>query len=129
AGCPFGSAAGRGRSAAALGSGQPVGDGGRCGARGAATGATPSPRPRTRHRAGSVRLARPGVVAALCVAATLAVQPVPARADAVREKQWHLGFLKVAAAQGYSQGEGIAVAVIDSGVDANHPDLRGNVLA
>lgn len=76
-----------------------------------------------------MRLARPGVVAALCVAATLAVQPVPARADAVREKQWHLGFLKVAEAQRYSQGQGITVAVIDSGVDANHPDLRGNVLA
>jgi type VII secretion-associated serine protease mycosin len=75
-----------------------------------------------------VRLARFGVAVAFCVAATLAVPALPANADATRDRQWHLGFLKVAEAQKYSQGEGVTVALVDSGVDANHPDLRGNVL-
>ncbi len=52
----------------------------------------------------------------------------PARADATRDAQWYLKTLKVAEAHKLSQGEGITVAVIDTGVDANHPDLRGNVL-
>jgi type VII secretion-associated serine protease mycosin len=76
-----------------------------------------------------VRLARIGVAVALCAAATLSVQPVPAHADATRDRQWHLRFLRVAEAHRYSQGQGITVAVIDSGVDASHPDLRRNVMA
>jgi type VII secretion-associated serine protease mycosin len=71
--------------------------------------------------------------AALC-AATLGVlaattlSPAPAQADSTRDGQWYLKTLDVAAAQKVTQGEGIVVAVIDTGVDANHPDLKGNVL-
>ncbi|MEV4618003.1 type VII secretion-associated serine protease mycosin [Asanoa sp. NPDC049573] len=50
-----------------------------------------------------------------------------AHADEVREKQWHLRSLNVAASHKISQGSGVTVAVIDSGVDL-HPDLRDNVL-
>lgn len=75
-----------------------------------------------------MRFVRLGAAASLVVAASLVAQPAPAHADATRDKQWHLGFLKVAEAHTHSQGEGVTVAVIDTGVNAQHIDLRGNVL-
>lgn len=51
-----------------------------------------------------------------------------AHADVIRESQWHLGFLHVPAAMSYSDGSGVTVAVVDTGVDAMHPDLAGAVL-
>ncbi|WP_204007233.1 S8 family serine peptidase [Virgisporangium aurantiacum] len=53
--------------------------------------------------------------------------PGIAVADNVRDAQWHLSFLGMRDAQLASRGEGVAVAVIDSGVDASHPDL-GNAI-
>ncbi|MDG6108554.1 S8 family serine peptidase [Dactylosporangium aurantiacum] len=57
------------------------------------------------------------------------VAPRAAHADSVRERQWWINSLKVAQAQKVAQGDGVVVAVIDSGVDATHPDLNGAVLA
>ncbi len=65
----------------------------------------------------------------LVATALSALLPVaPADADEVRDLQWHLRFLDVAAAHRISQGTGVVVAVVDTGVDAAHPDLTGNVL-
>jgi type VII secretion-associated serine protease mycosin len=52
----------------------------------------------------------------------------PAFADSIREQQWHLEALNVAAAQKITKGDGVTVALIDTGVKANHRDLAGNVV-
>ncbi|TDC69588.1 hypothetical protein E1200_08140 [Actinomadura sp. GC306] len=68
-----------------------------------------------------------GAVAAVALAGTW-LAPVPAHADAVRELQGPVHYkLGMKAAWQVSKGEGVTVAVVDSGVDPNHPDLKGAV--
>ncbi|HEX5741070.1 MAG TPA: S8 family serine peptidase, partial [Pilimelia sp.] len=45
-----------------------------------------------------------------------------------RRQQWQLDSLEAPAAWRHATGAGVTVAVIDSGVDAGHPDLAGAVL-
>lgn len=42
--------------------------------------------------------------------------------------QWAVSSLRLALAHGYSQGAGVRVAVLDTGVDAAHPALQGRLL-
>lgn len=49
-------------------------------------------------------------------------------APATPIKQWHLERLSAAQAWAASTGTGVTIAVIDSGVAAQHPDLEGRVL-
>ena len=67
-------------------------------------------------------------VAMTALVAGVVVAPSPAAADQVRDDQWHLNYLQVPRAHELSQGDGMTVAVLDSGVDGDHPDLAGNVL-
>ena len=53
---------------------------------------------------------------------------LPIKADSVRDEQWQLTELQAKTAWRYSTGAGVIVAVIDSGVDASHEDLVGQVL-
>ncbi|MFI6231668.1 type VII secretion-associated serine protease mycosin [Micromonospora echinospora] len=67
------------------------------------------------------------VVAGLAL--TAAGTPVPAVAAAPGlERQWHLDALRVTEAHRISTGEGVTVAVVDTGVYAEHPDLAGRIL-
>jgi type VII secretion-associated serine protease mycosin len=70
------------------------------------------------------RLGLVGLVVALVAPAPAAA----AHADQVRDAQWHVPYLDLATAHQVTRGEGVTVAIIDSGVDATHPDLRDNVL-
>lgn len=64
----------------------------------------------------------------LTAVSLLAGVAAPAYADAIRSRQWHLDAMKAEEIWKASTGEGVTVAVIDSGVDDSNPDLQGRVL-
>jgi membrane-anchored mycosin MYCP len=85
-----------------------------------ATGKTPPP-----GRAGAALLAL--LLAACCLGTGLFAAPA-AHADEWRDKQYWLAESGITKAWEVSKGAGVKVAVIDSGVDAKHPDLSGAVV-
>lgn len=63
------------------------------------------------------------LAAAVCAAA-----PALGAADPRRGDQWNLTMVRSDEAQRTTRGEGAIVAVIDSGAQLDHPDLRGRLL-
>ncbi|MFC9286185.1 type VII secretion-associated serine protease mycosin [Streptomyces sp. NPDC057052] len=71
---------------------------------------------------------RAGVLSCLLAAAVALVPPTTAYADGIRAKQWALEALHTEEVWRTTKGGGVTVAVLDTGVEADHPDLAGNVL-
>ena len=67
------------------------------------------------------------VLLASLLALTL-LPAAPAAADEWRDKQYWLADYGITEAWKKSQGEGVKVAVIDTGIDPSHPDLSGAVI-
>lgn len=53
----------------------------------------------------------------------------PATADAIRNREYWLSDYGITEAWNTTRGEGITIAIIDTGVDPTHPDLAGAVVA
>ena len=62
------------------------------------------------------------------IAASRAGMTSQAAADKIRDQEWWLANLHVTQAWAATRGTGVTVAVLSSGVAADHPDLTGSVI-
>jgi type VII secretion-associated serine protease mycosin len=68
------------------------------------------------------------IIASVLVALLVGLVPQASSADPVRDRQYWLNDYGFTKAWEKSQGAGVKVAVIDTGIDASHPALEGAVV-
>ena len=68
------------------------------------------------------------LVAALLAIPSATISASPAAADQVRERQYWLQDYRIEQAWDITRGAGVRIAIIDTGIDATHPDLVGAVV-
>ncbi|MCU4747554.1 S8 family serine peptidase [Streptomyces sp. G-5] len=71
---------------------------------------------------------RRALATTLALTTALATAPTAARAAETPQYPWYFDTLRVEEMWEHTTGEGVIVAVIDSGVDATLPELQGRVL-
>ncbi|WP_390624211.1 S8 family serine peptidase [Fodinicola feengrottensis] len=80
-----------------------------------------------------MRVTRGGVgrllLCLVLVSAVVGSVPFTASGATLRQGQWYLDVLHIQAAQQVANGQGVVVAVIDSGCDSSVPALSGRLLA
>ena len=69
-----------------------------------------------------------GIAASTLLAVSLTGPAQAVTSDPLRAEQWGLDQIQAETAWTTSRGEGVIVAVVDSGVDLTHPDLRANLV-
>ncbi len=71
----------------------------------------------------------PSAVLTLVVAMIASGPAMSAAADPISDGQWYVAALRLDEAHKLTKGKGVLVAVVDTGIDATHPDLVGSVVA
>ncbi|MGW3293996.1 S8 family serine peptidase [Streptomyces xiamenensis] len=71
---------------------------------------------------------RRALATTLALTAALATAPTTAQAADTPQNPWYFDTLRVEQIWEHTKGEGITIAVIDTGVDATLPELQGQVL-
>jgi len=89
----------------------------------------PADAARTVRELATDTLADGGEVLAVEPDALVSVAGAPVTNDPHRSSQWALGQYEFEASWARGNGSGVCVAVVDSGVQVDHPDLAGKVVA